>query len=154
MNLFMGEPAAVVMPLLDACLRCHEAAYLHPLVEVCARPFSPALMERVHPHLRDAIYAELVQHAQREPALAPVIRAAAEAHVALGEPAIGLRIALAEHFILCGRLDEALNLLAEVPDAAGLFLRSVVAVVRDDPESGLPGVEAALKGLRLSLIHI
>lgn len=148
MRLFTGEPAAAVMPLLDACLRCHEAAYLHPLVEVCARPFSPALMERIHPQLRDAILAELVQHAQREPALAPVIRAAAEAHAAQGEPAIGLRIALGEHFILCGRLDAALALLAEVPDAAGLFLRSVVALLRDDPETGLPGAEAALKGLR------
>ena len=148
MALFTGEPAATVMPLLEACLRCHEASYLHPLVEVCARPFSPALMERIHPHLRDGIFAELVNHAQREPALAPDIRAAAEAHAALGEPSIGLRVALAEHLILCGRLDDALALLAEVPDAPGLFLRSVIALLRDDLDTALPDVDKALKQLR------
>ncbi|SFC70019.1 DEAD/DEAH box helicase [Massilia yuzhufengensis] len=147
-TLFCGDDPSVVTPLLDACLRCHEASYLHPLVDVCARPFSPLLMERVHPHLRDAIYAELLKHAQREPALAPAIRAAAEAHAATLPPSIYLRVALAEHFIACGRLDDALALLDSVPDATGLFLRSVIALLRDDPDTGLAGAEQALKQLR------
>ncbi|MGG7605172.1 SNF2-related protein [Massilia sp. BKSP1R2A-1] len=143
--LLTRESPAVVTPLLAACLRCHEAAYLHPLVEVCARPFDPAILAYIHPSLVDGVLATLVQHAQREPALAPGIRAAAEART---DPSIELRIALAEHLVLCGRLDDALALLQEVDDAAGLFLRSVVALLREDFDAGLPGVEAALKQLR------
>lgn len=143
--LVTGERPAVVTPLLAACLRCHEAAYLHPLVEVCARPFDPAILTYIYPSLVDSVLATLVQHAQREPALAPAIRAAAEAQT---DPSISLRIALGEHLILCGRLDKALALLQDVDDAAGLFLRSVIALLRDDLDAGLPGVEAALKQLR------
>ena len=148
MALLAGENSAAVTPLLAACLRCHEASYLHPLVEVCARPFEPALLDRIDPSLRDGVLAVLVQHAQREPLLAPAIRAAAEAHAAREAPSIALRIALAEHFILCGRLDDADALLAEVPDAAGAFYRNVVALLRDDLDIALPGIEAALKALR------
>jgi len=148
MALLAGENGSTVTPLLAACLRCHEAAYLHPLVEVCARPFEPALLARIDPSLRDGVLAVLVQHAQREPLLAPAIRAAAESHAAQGDPSTALRIALGEHLILCGRLDEASKLLADVADAAGLFLRSVIALLRDDLDAALPGVEAALKQLR------
>ncbi|MFC0252395.1 DEAD/DEAH box helicase [Massilia consociata] len=148
MALLAGESGTAVTPLLAACLRCHEASYLHPLVEVCARPFDPALIERIDPALRDGVLAVLVQHAQREPGIAPAIRSAAEAHAAQGDPSIALRTALAEHLVLCGRLDSAQALLVEVDDAAGLFLRSVIALLRDDPETGLPGVEQALKQLR------
>jgi len=145
MALVSGERPAIVTPLLAACLRCHEAAYLHPLVEVCARPFAPAMLTTIYPSLVDTVLATLVQHAQREPAIAPAIRAAAEAQP---DPSIDLRIALAEHLVLCGRLDDALALVAGVDDAPGLFLRSVIALLRDEPETGLPGVEAALKQLR------
>ena len=148
MALLAGETGASVTPLLAACLRCHEAAYLHPLVEVCARPFEPALLGRIDPSLRDGVLATLVQHAQREPGLAPAIRAAAEAHAFQTDPSIALRIALGEHLILCGRLDDAARLLSEVDDAAGQFLRGVIALLRDEQETALPAIEAALKALR------
>lgn len=148
MALLAGENGSTVTPLLAACLRCHEASYLHPLVEVCARPFEPSLLDRIDASLRDGVLAVLVQHAQREPGLAPAIRSAAEAYAAQGDPSIALRVALGEHFILCGRLDDAAALLRDVDDAAGLFLRSVVALLRDDAEAALPGVEGALKQLR------
>ncbi|MFN3789477.1 SNF2-related protein [Massilia sp.] len=148
MALLAGENGSTVTPLLAACLRCHEASYLHPLVEVCARPFEPALLERIDPSLRDGVLATLVQHAQREPLLAPAIRAAAESYASQGDPSIALRIALGEHLILCGRLDEASMLLLEVDDAAGLFLRNVIALLRDEADLALPGIEAALKQLR------
>lgn len=144
-----GEDAAVVTPLLAACLRCHEASYLHPLVEVCARPiFEPALVKRIHRGLRDGVLATLVNHAQREPACAPAIRAAAEAHAAQGDPSTALRIALAEHLVLCGRLDDAARLVAEVEDSPALFLRSVVLLLREDFAAGLALGEDALKLLR------
>ncbi len=138
----------VVTPLLDACLACHEASYLHPLVDVCARPFTPALIERIHPRLRETVLHILVIHVRSEPALAPAVRACAEGYITRSSPESLLRRALGEHYILCGRLDDALELVAEMTDSPGLFLRSVVQLLRDDVDGGLAGVEAALKQLR------
>ena len=148
MALIGGDGPKTVAPLLAACLRCHEAAYLHPLVDICARPFEPDLIERINPALRDDVLAVLVNHVQREPAAAPAIRAYAEHHVALGGAAMALRVALAEHLILCGRLDDAGALLAELDDSAALFYRSVILLLRDHFDEALAGFDAALKLLR------
>lgn len=148
--LFTGENEDVAAPLLDACLRCHEASYLHPLVEVCARPFEPALVERIHPRLREGVLEVLVRHVQNEPA--PAVRACAEGYVVRSSPESGLRLALAEHYVLCGRLDDTLALAAGMGDSPGLFLRSVVGLLRAldeaDLGAGLAGVDAAVKQLR------
>ncbi len=146
--LLTGQGGEVVTPLLDACLACHEASYLHPLVEVCARPFVPALIERIHPRLREGILHVLVMHTRSEPALAPAVRACAERYIARSSPESLLRRSLGEHYILCGRLDDALELVSDMTDSPGLFLRSVVQLLRDDLDAGLAGVEAALKQLR------
>ena len=137
-----------VAPLLAACLNCHEALYMHPLVEICARPFEPALVERIHPEVRDGVLAVLVSQAQHEPAAAPALRACAERQVARGAASMALRVALAEHLILCGRLDDAAGLLHDLDDSAGQFFRSVVQLLRDDLGAALPGFELALKMLR------
>ena len=44
----------------------------------------------------------------------------------------GLRVALAEHLILCGRLDDAAALLADLDESLALFFRSVILLLRDD----------------------
>lgn len=137
-----------VLPLLEACLRCHEASYLHPLVEVCARPFTPQLMARIHPRLREGIVHILVMHARSEPALAPAVREYARRLAPRSSPESPLRLSLAEHLIVCGDLDDALDLISATSDSPGLFLRSVVQVLRDDLDGGLAGIEAALKQLR------
>lgn len=137
-----------VAPLLAACLRCHEAAYLHPLVDICARPFEPEMFERINTAVRDDVLAVLINHAQREPAAAPAIRAYVEDHVASGGASMALRVALAEHLILCGRLDDANALLAELDDSAALFYRSVILLLRDHLDEALAGFDAALKLLR------
>lgn len=143
-----GEGHETVFPLLDACQRCHEASYLHPLIEVCARPFAPALIERIHPRLREGVLHILIMHTQSEPALAPGVRACAERYVPRSSPESPLRRSLAEHYVVCGRLDETLALVAEMSDSPGLFLRSVVQLLREEFDAGLAGVEAALKQLR------
>jgi hypothetical protein len=114
MALLAGEGPKTIAPLLAACLRCHEAAYLHPLVDICARPFEPELIERINGAVRDEVLAVLVNHVQREPASAPAIRSYAEEQVAQGGASMTLRTALAEHLILCGRLDAAGELLHEL----------------------------------------
>ncbi len=146
--LIEGKDAAHVTPLLTACLTCHEAAYSHPLVDICARPFEPELVDRIHPKLRDDVLAVLIAHVQREPGAASDIRTYVERHVAHGGASMTLRVALAEHLILCGRLIDAGALLTELDDSAALFYRSVITLLRDQLDEALSGFEAALKLLR------
>jgi len=148
MALLGGEGPKTVATLLSACLRCHEAAYLHPLVDICARPFEPELMERINGAVRDDVLAVLVNHVQREPASAPPIRAYAEETVAQGGASMNLRSALAEHLILCGRLDAAGALLDDLDESATLYYRSVLQLLRGDVDEALAGFDKALKTLR------
>jgi SNF2 family DNA or RNA helicase len=148
MALLAGEGPKTIATLLSACLRCHEAAYLHPLVEICARPFEPELIERINGAVRDEVLAVLINHAQREPAIAPPIRAYAEEHVAQGGASMALRTALAEHLILCGRLDAAADLLHDLDESATLYYRSVLQLLRGDLDEALSGFDKALKALR------
>jgi len=148
MALLAGEGPKTIAPLLAACLRCHEAAYLHPLVDICARPFEPELIERINGAVRDEVLAVLVSHVQREPGSAPPIRAYAEEHVAQGGASMALRTALAEHLILCGRLDAAGDLLHDLDESATLYYRSVIQLLRGDLDEALAGFDKALKALR------
>jgi SNF2 family DNA or RNA helicase len=148
MALLAGEGPKTIAPLLAACLRCHEAAYLHPLVDLCARPFEPELIERINGAVRDEVLAVLVSHVQREPASALAIRAYAEEQVAQGGASMALRTALAEHLILCGRLDAAGELLHDLDESASLYFRSVLQLLRGDTDDALAGFDKALKTLR------
>jgi superfamily II DNA or RNA helicase len=148
MALLGGEGPKQVAPLLSACLRCHEAAYCHPLVDICARPFDPDLIERINPALRDDVLALLVSNVQREPANAPAIRAYAEDHVAQNGGSMALRTALAEHLILCGRLADAAKLVYDMDESVALFLASLISLLAGEDEDALAGFDKALKALR------
>jgi superfamily II DNA or RNA helicase len=148
MYLIGGEGPKAIAPLLAACLRCHEAAYLHPLVDICARPFEPELLEQINGVVRDDVLAVLVDHVQREPAIAPAVRAYAEETVAGGHPSMALRVSLAEHLILCGRLDAAADLLTDLDESTLLTYRSVLLALRGDTDEALSGFDKALKQLR------
>jgi superfamily II DNA or RNA helicase len=137
-----------VLPLLAACMNCHEAGHLHPFVDICARPFEPALFERIHPLLRDEVLTVLVNNVQREPAAAPELRDFAMAYTSNGAASMSLRIVLAEHLILCGRLDDASGMLHELDASLAQFFRSVIALLRDDHATAIDGFEQALKALR------
>ncbi len=148
MALIEGEGPRTVMPLLEACLACHEAGYLDPLVDICARPFEPALFERIHPLLRDYVLAVLITNVQREPASAPLLRDYAERHAAHPAASAYLRNALAQHLILCGRLDDAARWLQELDDSQAQFFRAVILLLRDAHDEALPLFDKALKTLR------
>ncbi|MEO7581156.1 MAG: SNF2-related protein, partial [Massilia sp.] len=146
--LLRGDDAKTVGPLLAACMACHEAGYLHPLVDVCGRPFHPDMLARIHPQVRDAVMAVLIGQTQREPASAAEVRDYVLPYAARGAASMTLRAALAEHLILCGRLDEAAQILTDLDDSQALFFRSVILLLRDDHPAALAGFEAALKLLR------
>jgi len=148
MALLAGDGPKAIAPLLAACLRCHEAAYLHPLVDICMRPFEPELIERINGAVRDDVLAVLVNHVQREPASAPAVRAYAEEHVASGDASMALRVALAEHLVLCGRLDAAGALLHDLDESTELTFTSLLQLLRGDFEPALAGFDKALKALR------
>jgi SNF2 family DNA or RNA helicase len=148
MALLAGEGPKTIAPLLAACLRCHEAAYLHPLVEICARPFEPGIIERINPALRDDVLAVLVSQAQRDPERAAEVREHALDHVKSDGASMALRAALAEHLLLCGRLGEAEEMLYDLDDSADLFFRSILLLLRDDLDAALDGFDKALKALR------
>jgi hypothetical protein len=148
MALIGGEEPRAVVPLLEACLSCHEAGYLHPLVDICARPFEPALFERIHPQLRHNVLAVLLVNAQREPASAPALRDYAERYAAQTGASMALRSALAEHLILCGRLDEAALWQTDLDRSQAQFYQAVILLLRDEHAQALPMFEQALKTLR------
>ncbi len=147
MGLVAGDEPAQVVPLLTACLACYEAHALHPLVEICARPFDPAQFARIHPQLRDHALTVLIENAQREPETAAVLRDYALEATGRGA-SMAMRTALAEHLILCARLDEASKLLEALDHSQALFYRSVIQLLRGDAEASLDGFELALKTLR------
>ncbi len=148
MALLRGDPPERVLPLLNACMSCHEAGYLHPLIDVCARPFEPEFFERIHPLMQDEVLSIVLINAQREPDSATALRAHAEQHVARGAAGESLRVALAEHLILCGRLNDAATHLNGIDSGAANCLRSVLLLLRGEHAEALAGFELALKALR------
>jgi superfamily II DNA or RNA helicase len=142
-----GGPSDIA-PLLAACMNCHEAGYLHPLVDICARPFEPELFARIHPQMRDEVLTVLIENVQREPASAPVLRTYAEKHLASAASSMALRTVMTEHYILCGRLDTALSLTPHLDESLALFYSSVILLLRDDLDAAITGFEAGLKALR------
>ena len=153
MALLRGRPPQDVMPLLAACMVCYEAAQLHPVVDIFTRPFEAGMLLLVHPLLQDDVLMLLLQHTQREPALAPQVRGYAERHVqrrmAAGQPpGPALRLALAEHAILCGKLADAARFLEGMEGALPQCLASAIALLRGDVNGAIAGFEAALKAIR------
>ncbi|MES3025009.1 MAG: DEAD/DEAH box helicase [Pseudomonadota bacterium] len=148
MALVGGDEQKVVMPLLAACLNCHEAGYLHPLVDICGRPFDQGMFARIHPSMRDEVLTVLLTNAQYEPIDAPRLRDFATNHVRQGAASMVLRVVLAEHLILCGRLDDATALLQDLDDSLALFFRSVIMLLRDQHPEALAGFEQSLKLMR------
>ncbi|AKU23390.1 DEAD/DEAH box helicase [Massilia sp. NR 4-1] len=153
MALLRGQGPQQIAPLLTACMVCYEAAQLHPVVDIFTRPFEAGMLLLVHPLLQDDVLMLLLQHGQRELALAQPVRAYAERHfqrrlAAKDHVSDALRLALAEDAILCGRLADAGRYLQGVEGALAQFFASVLLMLRNDVAGALAGFEAALKSIR------
>ncbi|WP_426192262.1 DEAD/DEAH box helicase [Massilia sp. DWR3-1-1] len=145
MALLLGDDASVVTPLLDACLACHEAGYSHPLIDIAGSPFEAELVDRIHPAVRDDVVAVLLNHCQHAPAGARAIGAYAEALAARPGARMPLRVALTAHLILCGRLDDAGALLAELDASYGHMFDGAIALLRGDDALALARFDEGLK---------
>ncbi|AXA93422.1 DEAD/DEAH box helicase [Massilia sp. YMA4] len=153
MALLRGLPPPDVLPLLNACMACYEAAQLHPIVDIFSRPFEPGMLVLVHPVLQDDVLMLLLLHTQREPALAPAVRGFAERHferrvAADGNVSPALRLALAEQAILCGRLKDAARYLEGNDSPLGLLFASTIVMLTGGVANAIPGYETALKLVR------
>ncbi|MDC8758013.1 DEAD/DEAH box helicase [Janthinobacterium fluminis] len=151
--LLRGQAPQQVLPILSACAACYEAAQLPPLIEVCARPFEPELLARIHPQLQDDILAVLLGNTQREPDMAPTLQQYCLEHVqrrlaARADVAGTLVMALAEHAIVSGRLEQADALLASAQGGLAHCFRSAAAQLRGDRDGAIAGYDEALKLLR------
>jgi len=153
MALLRGRPPQDVMPLLAACMVCYEAAQLNPIVDIFSRPFEAGMLLLVHPAMQDDVLMLLIQHTQREPALAPQVRGYAERHLerrqaAQQEISPALRLAMAEHAILCGKLADATRFLEGMDGALAQCFASAILALRGDVAAAINGFEAALKAIR------
>ncbi|WP_228894113.1 SNF2-related protein [Pseudoduganella aquatica] len=153
MALLRGQAPQQVLPLLQACMVCYEAAQLHPVVDIFTKPLEAGMLILVHPLLVDDVFTLLLQHCQRDPSLAPTVRGLTGRHVqrrlAKNEYITEtFRMALAEDAILCGEMKQAAIYLEGLDGALPQFLLSVILLLRGDLDKSLQGFEAALKSLR------
>ena len=145
MALVLGDDASLVVPLLDACLACHEAGYSHPLVDIAGPPFEPELIDRIHPSMRDDVVAVLLSNSQHEPSDAAAIRAYAEQLAAQPGATMMLRVALAANLLLCGRFDDVKQLLGELDASYGYMFDGAISLLRGDDDIALASFDEGLK---------
>ena len=58
------------------------------------------------------------------------LREYAEKHLGSAASSMGLRVVMTEHYILCGRLDDAAAMLAMLDESMTLLYRSVIQLLR------------------------
>ena len=145
MSLLLGDEAATVGPLLEACLDCHEAGYMHPLVDIAGSPFEQELIDCIHPSVRDDVVGVLLSFSQHDPASAPEVRACAEALVKLPGATMLLRVALCANLLLCGRFDDVKAMLPELDASYGYMFDGAIALLHGDDTEALARFDEALK---------
>ena len=148
MAMLRGLSPQELLPWLEACDQFSTAVESHPYVEAVGRPFDAALFAHLHPQVQEQAMIYLLLHAVDVPATAPAIRAHAEGLIASVTDAgdgSRLRAALAKHWLLCGRLTQAEEL---VGDDISMQVRAAATCLRGDTDAALPTFDAALKLLR------
>jgi len=151
MALLRGEPPQKVGHWLDFCERDYEARQRHPLIALCGAPFNPEMMECLHPEMQQMVLALLLSYTDHALDSAPVILQWAEQHLAQTAPAAmsdALVTALAESFMLCGRLDDAWRLIEKRDVSFAQLLRASILLLRGDHAGAVSVFEAGLKAIR------
>ncbi|MFD2364976.1 DEAD/DEAH box helicase [Pseudoduganella sp. GCM10020061] len=146
--LLVHDDTEQVMATLAACLDCHEANYVHPFVEALGRPFRADVFARIHPQFHDLVLTSILDDALHTPAIVADVRSFAEHLIERGNAPAHLRLVMAEHMLLCGRLEDALALVADNGDAEAAAYRNAVTLLRGDDEAALAMFADHLKALR------
>lgn len=127
------------------------ACTTHPYVTALGHRFNGSVMTRLHPEICEEVMAELLSESHDSLGHALAMRQWCEKRLA-GPGLHDARLinALAEHWLLCGRLDEAGQLVEARRDSNAEACRSAIALLRGDLAGAISGFEDALKLLRQS----
>ena len=146
MAMLRGLSPQELLPWLEACYQFEVSSESHPYADAIGRPFDASLFAHLHPQVQEQAMIALLQHAVDAPATAPAVRAHAEGMMASGAGDVAhLRIALARHWLLCGRLAQAEELAG---DDITMQVRAVAACLRSDIDAALPAFDTTLKLMR------
>ncbi len=147
MALLRGQPPAKVYPWFDACEMFSDPTRSTPFVEACGKPFSPDLYARLHPTLQDEAMVHLLYHTLEDPASAASLHQWLAQHPPHDRESMLVRV-LAEHWLACGRLDEAEKLVAGSPHGFAQMVGASVLQLRGDNAAALPLFESGIKAVR------
>jgi len=121
----------------------------HPYIELFGRPFDPEFLAFLLPQAQEEVLSFLLRDAlhQLAPA-APLAQAVQRVLGASKTHALPFMSVYAEHCLLCGRFDQAIELVGAREDASAQFIRSAAWLLKGDLAGAITGFEAALKTLR------
>jgi hypothetical protein len=146
MAMLRGLSPDELLPWFEACHQFAASLDSHPYMEAFGRPFDADLFAYLHPQVQELVMIYLLLHAVDAPATAPAVRAHAEGMIASGAAdSARLRAALAQQWLLCGKLAEAEELTG---DDMSMQVRAAAICLRGEIDAALPAFEAALKLLR------
>jgi len=151
MALLRQREKAEVHKCLAVYFESHFRAPLHPYIDWFARPFDPAFFELLHPMVQKEMMPLLLRDAVNQ--LAPVAPLEQAMQRLLPTPeahAASFISIYAEHGLLCGRIDQAFELLEARRETGAQFVRSAAWLLKGDLPAAIAGFEAGLKDLRVS----
>lgn len=149
--LLRGQPPHGVSRWLELCEASYESRQQHPLSALCGAPFNPEMIERFHPEMQQVVLAFFLSHTDNALESAPVILKWTEQHLAQAEltgVSNAFATALAESYMLCGRLDDAWRLIERCEVSSAKFLRASILLLRGDHAGAVSAFEVALKTAR------
>ncbi|MBA3058439.1 MAG: DEAD/DEAH box helicase [Gammaproteobacteria bacterium] len=151
MALLRQRDTAEVHRCLALYFEAHFREPLHPYIAWFARPFEPAFFELLHPRAQKEMMPLLLRDAAEQ--LAPVAPLEQAMQRLLPNPeahAPSFISIYAEHGLLCGRIDQAFELLGARQETGPQFVRSAAWLLKGDLPAAIAGFEAGLKELRAS----
>jgi superfamily II DNA or RNA helicase len=121
----------------------------HPFIELFGRPFDPEFLALLLPQAQEEVLSFLLRDAFNQlTSVAPLAQAAQRLLDASKTHAAPFMSIYAEHCLLCGRFDQAIELVGSREDASAQFIRSAAWLLKGDLAGAITGFEAALKTLR------
>jgi superfamily II DNA or RNA helicase len=121
----------------------------HPYIELFGRPFDPDLLALLLPQAQEEVLPLLLHDALNHlTPVAPLEQAVQRVLDASKTHALPFMTMYAEHCLLCGRVDEAIELVNSRDDASAQFIRSAAWLLKGNLALAITGFESALKTLR------
>ncbi len=149
MALLRQRETAELHKCLAVYFESHVREPVHPYIAWFSRPFDPALFEMLHPKVQKEMMPLLLSDAANQLAPMAPLEQAMQRLLPNSEPHAPSFISIyAEHGLLCGRIDQAFELLGARRETGAQFVRSAAWLLKGDLSAAIAGFEAGLKDLR------